>query len=298
MPSLTRKVGSAMRPRLAVPAFVCLLLIVCVTAVRAEQAPAGGVRLPAGAILEQRDPRLALPRPAALHSNAQDKNQSPAANSEQGPPAPGGAGDAANSAGQVTTSAPAGGAQNPIQTNPESRMIIHRKPASRSMARAGEEREVPRPAGLGYWSLWDALPLAVVLALIAGLGLVVKKYMPAKRMLTGAGVLDIVARLPMSGKQSLVLVRMGRRLVLVGVSPEQISSLSVVEDPDQVAAIVGEAARGRPDSISHAFEKALGDEAGAYAETTEGPDAAARAGGSVRSLLEKVRRFTKKQQVV
>lgn len=157
---------------------------------------------------------------------------------------------------------------------------------------------MPRPAGLGYWSLWDALPLAVVLALIAGLGLVVKKYMPAKRMLTGAGVLDIVARLPMSGKQSLVLVRMGRRLVLVGVSPEQISSLSVVEDPDQVAAIVGEAARGRPDSISHAFEKALGDEAGAYAETTEGPDAAARAGGSVRSLLEKVRRFTKKQQVV
>jgi len=60
---------------------------------------------------------------------------------------------------------------------------------------------------------------------------------------------------------------------------------------------MGEAARGRPDSISHAFEKALGDEAGAYAEAAEGQDPAARAGGCVRNLLEKVRRFTQKQQV-
>ncbi|HSW44757.1 MAG TPA: flagellar biosynthetic protein FliO, partial [Phycisphaerae bacterium] len=181
----------------------------------------------------------------------------------------------------------------------ESQQVIHRRAAPQGVVhRSSEQQAVQHPvAGMGGWPLWDALPLTVVLVLIAGIALVVKKYLPAKRMFAGAGVLDVVARLPLSGKQSLMLVKMGRRLVLLGVSGERISSLDVVQDPDQVAAILGQAASGRPDSITRAFDEALGDEVGAYVEPGDGPAASTAAGGAVRGLLEKVRRLTQRQEM-
>src|SRR5690606_23254612 len=66
----------------------------------------------------------------------------------------------------------------------------------------GENRTLDRRSttGLG-WRSRDLLPLAGVLGLIAVLALVVRRYMPARRMLGASGVLEIVARTPLSPKQ-------------------------------------------------------------------------------------------------
>lgn len=263
-----------------------LLLSVCVHA-RAGDAPSTGVRLPAGGILEGQDPRLAEPTPVSA-GLAQPSNTT-VSEEPQGPSAatrPVAVPDLAPS--------PAGGV---AERTSETRQILHRGGTSGGVVKVTGDASGTGRQGAETWRVWDALPLMIVLALIAAVAMVVRKYMPAKRLLTGAGAMDIVARLPLSGKQSLLLVKLGHQLVLVGVSPEQMASLAVIEDPEQVAAIVGRVAGSRPDSLSNSFADALGNEAGAYIEESEGEDSSSAAGGSVRTLLDKVRQLTRKQEL-
>ena len=160
--------------------------------------------------------------------------------------------------------------------------------ANKTVARAGET---------GSWSLRDFLPLASVVALILIAAWVVKRSMPARRLLTGSGVLEIVARTPLSGKQTLVLVRMGPGLLLLGATPDRISRLGSVKDPEQVALMLGEIESTKPGSISETFTRSFNDESLAYSPEATGQDQAARASGPVRGLLDKVRQFRKKREV-
>jgi flagellar biosynthetic protein FliO len=135
----------------------------------------------------------------------------------------------------------------------------------------------------------DAWPLLTVLGLIAAAALVVRRFMPARRMLTGQGVLDVVARASLSGKQSLLLVKMGRRLVLLGVSPERINALAEVEEREEVALLLGEVASTGPDSMSRVFAGSMAKERGAFLPDPLDRESAAEASRHVRGLLEKVR---------
>jgi flagellar biogenesis protein FliO len=147
----------------------------------------------------------------------------------------------------------------------------------------------PRWQTLEY--LW---PLAIVLGLIAVGALVLKRHLPARRLLTGTGALEVVARLPLAGKQSLVLVKMGRNLVLTGVTAEQITTLCVVDDPDQVATLLGEVTQSRPDSMTHSFARAFHEEADLYDDFDADAESARY---QVRGLLAKVRRFAERREV-
>ncbi len=184
-----------------------------------------------------------------------------------------------------------------MPTAAQDRQVIQRRSASETVPRGAEAQyPVQRPVrGLGSWSIWDSLPLLVVLILIGGVALVIKRSMPVRRMLAGGGVLVVLARLPISAKQSLMLVKMGRQLVLLGVTPDRISSLSVVTDPEQVTSMVGDVASGNKDSMTRAFAEAFSDESKAYAGAEEDEPAVPSASGQVKNLLEKVRSLAKGQ---
>lgn len=150
------------------------------------------------------------------------------------------------------------------------------------------------------WSLRDWWPLAMVLGLIGALALFMRKFMPARRLLGASDLLEVVSRMSLSSKQSLVLVRMGQRILLLGVTGDQINTLCLVEDPDQVAMIVGRAATRKPDSSTQAFDQAFRHEAGAYLGLTSDayPEPTADATrGQVRGLLEKVRDISGRRNV-
>jgi flagellar biogenesis protein FliO len=149
-------------------------------------------------------------------------------------------------------------------------------------------QEGGRSSALGGGATWrHMVPLLLVLGLIILVATVIRRFTPVRRMLTGAGVVDIVARTPVSAKQTLVLVKMGQRLVLVGVCPDRLSALAEVDDPDEVAGVLGQAASSQGGSIREQFAEAFGEQVSAYAEPPT--DEAVRSGGHVRSLLEKVR---------
>ena len=51
---------------------------------------------------------------------------------------------------------------------------------------------------------------------------------------------QLLSRTVLSPKQHVMLLRVGRRLVVIGDSGGQMSALSEITDPDEVAALVGQ----------------------------------------------------------
>lgn len=191
-----------------------------------------------------------------------------------------------------------------------------------------EQQDVSRdPPKFLSFSVGDMLPLMAVLAVIVVMAIVLKRYTPARRMLGGGGAVEVVARTAISSKQTLVLVKMGPKLILVGVSPERMSTLSVVDDPEQVALLMGEVASARPDSMTRVFAESIAAERKQYdMEEDERPARRAAApqgrsprsryriadgqptrsadeqtltetGGQVRGLLEKLRKMSEHREV-
>lgn len=163
-----------------------------------------------------------------------------------------------------------------------------------SPAGAGEDaRPVGRQAAArGLWRVSDFMPLFIVLALVGAAAWVVKRYLPARRLVTGSGVMEVVARLPLSPKQSLVLVKMGQRMVLVGLSPERVNTVCLLDDPEQVAELAGRIASHSRDSAAREFRHSLDQQADRF-DGGEDEDLPLQAAGGVRGLLEKVRRLSK-----
>lgn len=122
---------------------------------------------------------------------------------------------------------------------------------SRSAAGTADAAAKPdKPSNL----LLDTLgPLAIVMLTIGGVTIVVRKLAPRGRMVAPAGAIRVVSRQEIGAKQSLALVRVGGRLVLVGVSPQGMSALTEFRDADEVAALVGAAERSRGESLSARF---------------------------------------------
>jgi flagellar biosynthetic protein FliO len=217
-------------------------------------------------------------------------------------------------AARVADAAPAGRAsvRNDTATRPaglfpesgdrESRQIARTSNAERPASvplRPSEAKDVGRSRrNTASWSATDVWPLLSVLALILVLAWIVKRALPGRRVFAGSGVMEVLSRTPLSNKQSLVLVRMGRRLLLLGVTGDEMHTLCLVEDPDQVAMLVGEAASGRPGSMTQAFARTLVEEHRAYEDdAVEEAEQSSETGGQVRSLLDKVRHLASRRNV-
>lgn len=115
----------------------------------------------------------------------------------------------------------------PIERGPgSSRYAIVSRGGSGSEA---EGRAAPAPMewGNGLWAL------GLVLAAIAGCYFLVRRFVPGSVMSEQDGM-RIIARAAVTPKQSLALVRVGRRLVMVGVSPESMATLAEITDPEEV----------------------------------------------------------------
>jgi flagellar biogenesis protein FliO len=148
--------------------------------------------------------------------------------------------------------------------------------------------------GTGTFSvLW---PLLAVLATIVVLTMAVRKYFPRMNRLRGGSAVNVLATQYLSSKQSLSLVRLGRRVVLLGVTPDRISAVAEVCEPEEVAEIVASVERKKPDSFTAALARLRmqdSDERLVEEITEEDApipaDRLARTGAGVRELAARIR---------
>ena len=86
------------------------------------------------------------------------------------------------------------------------------------------------------------------------------------------GLIEVISRTALSGRQALCLVRIGPRLVLIGQTHDTLRALDVIEDADLAAKLSGDAARRRADSSQTEFHGWLEREARSYPSGHEAVD--------------------------
>jgi flagellar biosynthetic protein FliO len=85
----------------------------------------------------------------------------------------------------------------------------------------------------------------IILAMGVVVGLIFALKWGAAKMAPGtaprsAKSMSVLSRMPLGPKQQLILVKVGRRAVLVGNSGAQMNALCEISDPDELAHLVGQ----------------------------------------------------------
>ncbi|MBI5763874.1 MAG: flagellar biosynthetic protein FliO [Planctomycetes bacterium] len=143
--------------------------------------------------------------------------------------------------------------------------------------------------------LW---PMVVVLGLIVGGTLALRRWTPVAQRISARGGLQILGRHYLSGKQSLCLVRLGRRVVCIGVTPEHISTLAEIHDPEEIAGLVAGVQAATPHSFSSIFTRMAAQPAPTEVNDSAdslvgGNSTRARAATEVQDLLSRVRNWSR-----
>ena len=165
-------------------------------------------------------------------------------------------------------------------------LLPRRSPAAQGPSRSGPSAPGVSPLNL----LW---PMLIVVGAIVTLAMMLKRWGLVRRTPTGRGGLQILSRQFLSNKQSLCVVRFGRRVVCLGVTPERISTLVQVDDPEEASQMVGAIERAAPASFTSRLSN-LTRHAAQREPEIEPPAAVTRlepstAGREVRLLLGRVR---------
>ena len=89
----------------------------------------------------------------------------------------------------------------------------------------------------GGWRAWARmiLALAVVVALVFALRWAVRRFGRPFGPAGGPGPVRVLARAGVSPRQELLLVRMGRRILLIGAGADGLTALAEATDPEEIA---------------------------------------------------------------
>lgn len=150
---------------------------------------------------------------------------------------------------------PAADARKGMRISPRTRPPRNGADQSNQDAEGGAA--APRTAaGRTAWWISTAGGLLVVLgaALLAARLL---KAMTPGGGLGESGPLHVLYRAPLGHKQAALLVKCGRRLLLIGSSGERLCTLAEIVDPEEVDLLRGLCMQVRPRSTTRAFQEAL-----------------------------------------
>lgn len=215
----------------------------------------------------------------------------------------------------VSAPTPATPASTADPVNPETEPrpsgsgLVHDGQTTASPTRLGHEdilirRTKPRAVDRTTTTPWyrnGLVSLFVVLVVIVGAALLAKRVLVPSQA-AAADVLRVLCRTHLSPKQSIALVQMGGRFAFIGVTPERITNLRVVEDPEEAAALrvqlrvdrikrngdrFQEMLTVQSESITDHLEPELGTAAVRHEQMTRTRD-------DVDGLLQKLRSYSRK----
>lgn len=147
---------------------------------------------------------------------------------------------------------------------------------------------------------WQRLVMAlgIVLGLIFAMKFIVGRLYPGVSASKGGKAVRVLARSPIAPKQQVLLLQVGKRVIVVADSAGQLSTLSQIDDPDEIASLVGQletaelpAPRG---GFGNVFRRAQEEYAEPVAEpqVESAPDLA-EAQTEISGLIERMRTLTK-----
>lgn len=124
---------------------------------------------------------------------------------------------------------------------------------------AGDGASSPKGSGSIGAAIPSLLTVATSLAVVLGLFLVVawlmRRASPGLAPPLPGEVFEVLGRAPLAGRQQIVLVRLGSKLVLLCVWAAGVEALSEITDPDEATRLAGLCHGSRPTSASAVFRQ-------------------------------------------
>ncbi len=114
------------------------------------------------------------------------------------------------------------------------------------------------PAPVGFDTTRVAVSLAIVIVLILMLRWASKRMFGRTVLGRSSRAVHVLSRTVISPKQQLLVVQVGRRLVVIGDSGQQMSPLCEITDPEEIAALVGQIQEEKRDTVSNTFGALFG----------------------------------------
>jgi flagellar biogenesis protein FliO len=121
----------------------------------------------------------------------------------------------------------------------------------------GADGRVDKPTTAGNMGAVVLSSLAIVLGLFFFVVWLSRRAFPKATAPLSTEVLEIVGRSPLAARHQLQLIRLGRRLLLVSVTPEHAETLTELTDPDEVNHLVGLCRQQQAGSITDSFRQVL-----------------------------------------
>jgi flagellar biogenesis protein FliO len=112
----------------------------------------------------------------------------------------------------------------------------------------------PSSGGSLWWQTLGALLL--VIGLILAMRWILRRTSSLRAVAGGGQVIEVLSRTNISARQSLLLVRVGQRILVIGAG-ETLTTLVQFDDPAQVAELLGNVEQARASSLSNTFARAL-----------------------------------------
>ncbi|MCC6681711.1 MAG: flagellar biosynthetic protein FliO [Phycisphaeraceae bacterium] len=152
------------------------------------------------------------------------------------------------------------------------------------------------------WLLSTLTALGVVLGLVLLLRWLFVRYFGGRLAVRSTPVVEVLSRSLIAPRQHVLLLRVGSRILVVSESPGGMRTLADVDDPEEVASLIGAVSSARDNSISRGFSRMLHGFHGQYEDKQtelEGGDdgevAVDRARDSLDGLLSRVRLMSGRQ---
>ncbi len=128
--------------------------------------------------------------------------------------------------------------------------------------------------------------LVVIVAVMGGGMYLFRKLLPGRGRLFGGGAAEVLGRTYLDSRRYVALVRVGKRVLVVGVGPEQIGALGELSDPDEVAEVMrqsGPASESGKQTFRSLLEARAGREPAALS-AEDADDRVAAPGGEAAGL--------------
>ncbi len=124
--------------------------------------------------------------------------------------------------------------------------------------------------------------LILIVAMVVGLLFVLKKIIPGSHRIFDSPAIEIIGKSHISQKQAIYLAKLGRRILVLGVSENSVNLLTEMDDADEVNGIRAINAQGGKESVTNAFKSVFKHKQG---ELTA---AGASHGKTVQGELDKI----------
>lgn len=115
-----------------------------------------------------------------------------------------------------------------------------------------------RAPSISSWFVNTLLALVVVVAAVFLLRAILSKLTGRTPVSANQHVVDVLARVGVSPKSHVMLVKLGRRILVVGDSPSGLSTLADIDDADEVASLLQAINARKPGSATGGFDQLLG----------------------------------------